>query len=72
MQVFECIGQGKRSEEIAGELCVSVKTVETHRANLKKKLQLPTSPALVRYAVEWRTLSMTSSPQSLAPADNGP
>ena len=58
MQVFECIGQGKRSLEIAAELHVSVKTVETHRAHLKKKLQIATSPALVRYAVEWRTLSM--------------
>ena len=57
MQVFECIGQGKRSREIATELHVSVKTVETYRAHLKKKLQIPTSPALVRYAVEWRVLS---------------
>ena len=60
MQVFECIGQGKRSREIAVELHVSVKTVETHRAHLKKKLQIPTSPALVKYAVEWRTLFMNN------------
>ncbi len=69
MQVFECLGQGKRSQEIAAELHVSVKTVETHRAHLKKKLQIPTSPSLVRYAVEWRTLSMTSRPNSQAGAD---
>ena len=65
MQIFECIGQGKRSLEIAAELHVSVKTVETHRAHLKKKLQIATSPALVRYAVEWRTLSMRNEGELL-------
>ena len=68
MQVFECIGQGKRSLEIAAELHVSVKTVETHRAHLKKKLQIATSPALVRYAVEWRTLSMRNEGELLSNA----
>ena len=53
MQVFTCISQGKRTAEIAVELHVSAKTVETHRAHLKQKLQLESSMALVRYAVEW-------------------
>ena len=53
MQIFTCIGQGKRTCEIAVELHLSAKTVETHRAHLKQKLQLKTSAALVCYAVEW-------------------
>ena len=53
MQVFTCIGQGKRTAVIAAELHVSAKTVETHRAHVKQKLQLASSMALVRYAVEW-------------------
>lgn len=52
-EVFELIGQGKGSRQIAEQLHLSVKTVETHRANLKRKLQLKTSPELIRYAVRW-------------------
>ena len=36
---------------MASSLCISVKTAETHRANIMRKLQLHTVSELVRYAV---------------------
>src|ERR1035437_4023300 len=52
-EVFQLIGQGIGTREIAGRLHLSVKTVEVHRANIKEKLQLTTATELVRYAVRW-------------------
>jgi DNA-binding NarL/FixJ family response regulator len=52
-EVFQLIGQGKGTKEIAGHLNLSVKTVEVHRANIKEKLNLQTATDLVRYAVRW-------------------
>jgi DNA-binding NarL/FixJ family response regulator len=52
-EVFQIIGQGKGTREIANQLHLSVKTVEVHRANIKEKLNLKTAPELVRSAVRW-------------------
>jgi DNA-binding NarL/FixJ family response regulator len=52
-EVFQLIGQGKATREIAGRLHLSIKTVEVHRANMKKKLELATGADLVRYAIRW-------------------
>ncbi len=52
-EVFQLIGEGKGTREIAGHLHLSVKTVEVHRANIKEKLKLRTATDLVRYAVRW-------------------
>jgi len=52
-EVFQLIGQGVGTRDIAGRLYLSVKTVEVHRANIKQKLQLATAMELVRYAVRW-------------------
>ena len=52
-EVFQLIGQGIGTRDIAGQLHLSVKTVEVHRANIKKKLDLKTAPDLVRQAVRW-------------------
>jgi DNA-binding NarL/FixJ family response regulator len=46
-------GQGKTVREIADELHLSPKTVDVHRANIKKKLNLRDSMALIRYAVRF-------------------
>jgi len=51
--VFELIGQGLSSRQIAVKLEVSPKTIETHREHIKEKLQLTTSTELTRYAVQW-------------------
>lgn len=53
LQVLRLVGQGKGTRVIAGELHISVKTVESHREHLKEKLQLPDSAAVVRFAIEW-------------------
>ena len=52
-EVFQLIGQGKSTREIADHLHLSVKTVEVHRLNIKKKLKLKTATDLVRHAVRW-------------------
>jgi DNA-binding NarL/FixJ family response regulator len=52
-EVFQLIGQGKGTKEIAQHLNLSVKTVEVHRAKIKEKLSLLSATDLVRYAVRW-------------------
>jgi DNA-binding NarL/FixJ family response regulator len=52
-EVFELIGQGLSSRQIAVKLEVSPKTVETHREHIKDKLELTTGTELTRYAVQW-------------------
>lgn len=53
LQVLGLIGRGKGTRAVAGELHLSIKTVETYRAHLKEKLHLKDAPELVRFAVEW-------------------
>ena len=49
-EVLKLIGEGFKNKEIAEHLCISPKTVEKHRANLRKKLDLHTTLALAQYA----------------------
>jgi len=50
-EIVQLLAEGKSSKEVAASLCISVKTAETHRANIMRKLQLHTVSELVRYAV---------------------
>ena len=52
-EVFELIGRGKGTREIADHLHLSVKTVEVHRARIKQKLALKSATEVVRCAVRW-------------------
>jgi DNA-binding NarL/FixJ family response regulator len=52
-EVFQLIGQGLSTTEMAEKLHVSVKTIEVHRVNIKNKLGVPTAPELIRFAVRW-------------------
>lgn len=52
-EVFQFIGQGKTTREIATHLHLSVKTIEVHRANIRKKLKLKTGAEVVRAAIRW-------------------
>jgi DNA-binding NarL/FixJ family response regulator len=50
-EIVQLLAEGKSSKEVAASLNISVKTAETHRANIMRKLQLHTVSELVRYAV---------------------
>lgn len=58
-EVLKLIAEGYKNKEIADDLCISLKTVEKHRANLMKKLDLHNAAALTIYAVEKGLLGMT-------------
>lgn len=53
LQVFQLLGAGIGSRAIAARLSLSIKTVETHRENIKHKLQLRDAASLVHYATNW-------------------
>jgi len=53
LEVFRLLGQGRGTRQIAEELHLSIKTIETHRANIKQKLNLKSATELVRHAVQW-------------------
>jgi DNA-binding NarL/FixJ family response regulator len=50
LEVFELIGRGRSSRQIAATLHLSLKTIETYRSRIKVKLKLSTGPELVRQA----------------------
>jgi DNA-binding NarL/FixJ family response regulator len=50
--ILACLAQGQASKQIARALNLSVRTVETHRQNIRRKLELETQADLIRYAVE--------------------
>lgn len=52
-EIFQMIGQGQGTREIAKCLHLSIKTVEAHRANIKVKLGIKLGTDLVRFAVRW-------------------
>ncbi|MGI6457351.1 MAG: response regulator [bacterium] len=53
IEIFEFIGRGKSTREIADLLNVSVKTIETHRENIKRKLNIDNTNELIYRAVHW-------------------
>jgi DNA-binding NarL/FixJ family response regulator len=52
-EIFQLVGMGKSTKDIAVQLHLSPKTVDVHRGHIKEKLQMPDSTALVRYAIRW-------------------
>ncbi|MEX0643559.1 MAG: response regulator transcription factor [Pirellulales bacterium] len=55
LEVFRLIGQGLTAHEVADRLHISIHTVETHRENIKRKLNVTTASELARHAVLWAT-----------------
>jgi DNA-binding NarL/FixJ family response regulator len=53
LEVFSLIGQGHGTRPIAEKLHLSVKTIESHRAHIKEKLNLQTATELVHHAIQW-------------------
>lgn len=53
LEVFSMIGKGYETKRIAKQLHLSVKTIETHREKIKRKLNLSSSCDLARHAAQW-------------------
>jgi len=53
LEILQLIGHGHGVQQIARELNLSAKTVETHRAHIKEKLNFQTARELARFAVQW-------------------
>ena len=51
-EILAALGRGASSKQIAGDLGLSVRTVETHRQNIKRKLEIDGQAELIKYAVE--------------------
>lgn len=66
-EVLKLVGEGNSNKYIAEYLCLSVKTVEKHRSNLMRKLDLHNASSLTAYAID-KGLVQVSSPLSLFPA----
>jgi DNA-binding NarL/FixJ family response regulator len=52
-EIFECLGEGLSTRKIAEKFGLSERTVEVHRANIKKKLRLDDAAQVLREAVRW-------------------
>ena len=50
-QVLQLVGEGKSTKDVAAQLGISVKTAESHRSRLMKKLDIHETASLVRYAI---------------------
>lgn len=53
LEVTQLIGEGNATRDIASKLNVSVKTVESHRAHIKEKLNLSNATELVQFSIQW-------------------
>lgn len=51
-EVLKLVAEGYKNREIGDMLCVSIKTVEKHRENIKRKLDLASTSAVIAYAIE--------------------
>ncbi len=59
LEVFQLIGHGHGTRQIAERLGLSIKTIETHRAHIKQKLNFKTAPEMVCFASEWVNHELT-------------
>jgi DNA-binding NarL/FixJ family response regulator len=53
LQIFQLLGAGVNTRDMAAKLHLSVKTIETHRENIKRKLKLSSAAELIRYSANW-------------------
>jgi len=57
-EVLKLIGEGATTKEVAQRLGISVKTAQAHRDNLKQKLELRSTAAIVRYAIKHKLIRL--------------
>jgi DNA-binding NarL/FixJ family response regulator len=60
LEVFRLIGEGRATREIADELHLSIKTVETYQAHIKEKLALRSGRELIQHAIQWKISERTA------------
>jgi DNA-binding CsgD family transcriptional regulator len=53
LEVFRLIGEGRGTRQIAEQLHLSIKTVESYQAHIKDKLSLRSARELVQHAIQW-------------------
>lgn len=53
LRVFELLGQGHNTRQIADDLHLDMRTIETYRARIKEKLDLKDANELLQYAIRW-------------------
>jgi DNA-binding CsgD family transcriptional regulator len=69
-QVLARIAQGKTSKQIAVELGISLRTVNTHRENIAKKIGSSSLAAMIRYAIEYELRGARRDGQTAEHADS--
>jgi DNA-binding NarL/FixJ family response regulator len=52
-EVFRLVGEGYKASQIAKQLHLSTKTIETYRSRIKEKLNLPNAAELLQYSIKW-------------------
>jgi DNA-binding NarL/FixJ family response regulator len=52
-EIFRLIGEGFKASQIAKQLHLSTKTIETYRSRIKEKLNLPNAAELLQYSIKW-------------------
>jgi DNA-binding NarL/FixJ family response regulator len=52
-EIFRLIGEGYKASQIAKQLHLSTKTIETYRSRIKEKLNLPNAAELLQYSIKW-------------------
>jgi FixJ family two-component response regulator len=68
-QVLAHIAQGKTSKQIAAELGISLRTVNTHRENIAKKIGSSSLAAMIRYAIEYELRGARKTEEAAQHAD---
>jgi DNA-binding NarL/FixJ family response regulator len=61
LEVFQLIGRGIRTRDIAEQLGLSIKTIESYREHLKRKLGLSNGAELIQHAIQWVKLEDTTA-----------
>jgi DNA-binding NarL/FixJ family response regulator len=60
MEVFQLIGEGYSTRQIAEKLGLSIKTIDSYREHLKLKLRLDSGTDLVRHAIQWKKTELVA------------
>ena len=64
LEVFELIGKGHGTKEIANELHLSIKTIESYREQIKQKLSLHNATQLIQDALRWVENGQATKPRN--------